>query len=102
MHVEKWRDPGVPSSPDGYGLRMVTVSRSRSVATTTTALPAAASHMVTAKPYFSAKPPASVGAMVAPMTSPTSVAMPIEVARNCGGTLSVGTNTRTRLANWAG
>ena len=55
-------------------------------------------HMVKPKPYISASAPASIGATVAPMTSPTSVAKPIDVARNCEGTLSVGTSTMMRLA----
>jgi hypothetical protein len=60
----------------------------------TNALPAAAIHIVISRPCFSAAVPASSGEAVAPNISPTMVTTPIDVARNCAGTLSVGTNTK--------
>jgi hypothetical protein len=48
---------------------------------------------VNPSPYFSENAPPSIGAAVAPNTSPTSVTSPIEVAANSAGTLPVGTST---------
>ena len=62
-------------------------------------LPAADIHSVIPNPCFSASAPARTGAAVAPTISPVNVASPIDVAANCGGTLSVGTSTIISAAN---